>query len=157
MASYSNPPQDNVSSSIADNHRLSAVANVTAQVPQRLAPIQDGPAPTQDTPKPSANKRSSSVGAAFRSMFTRRPQTPETAPTPWTGQFSSIEIAQAIENQNRSHSAESGFLNSFQNPSPLSNSTPGLGQQSLQLRGRPTTLESDKSSPGSILYPQYSR
>ena len=145
MASYFNPTQNEVTSSSVDNHRLSAVANVTASVTQ-------SPAPIQDTSKSSAAKRSSSVGAAFRSMFSRRSQTPETVPTPWTGQLSSIEIAQAIETQNRSHSAESGFLNSPQNPRPLSSPAPGVGQQSQQLRGRPTTLESNTSSPAARFF-----
>ena len=127
MASYN----ANSSSSV-DNHRLSAVASLMTN--------PNDPVPIQDTPKPATAKRSSSVGAAFRSMFSRRSQTPETVPTPWTGQLSSIEIAQAIETQNRSHSAESGFLNSPQNPQPLSSPAPGVGQQSQQLRGRPTTL-----------------
>ena len=145
MASYFNPTQNEVTSSSVDNHRLSAVANVTASVTQ-------SPAPIQDAPKSSAAKRSSSVGAAFRSMFSRRSQTPETVPTPWTGQLSSIEIAQAIETQNRSHSAESGFLNSPQNPQPLSSPAPGVGQQPQQLRGRPTTLESNTSSPAARFF-----
>ena len=145
MASYFNPTPNEVTSSSVDNHRLSAVANVTASVTQ-------SPAPIQDAPKSSAAKRSSSVGAAFRSMFSRRSQTPETVPTPWTGQLSSIEIAQAIETQNRSHSAESGFLNSPQNPQPLSSPAPGVAQQSQQLRGRPTTLESNTSSPAARFF-----
>ena len=144
MASYSTTTNEGTSSSV-DNHRLSAVANVTVSVTQ-------SPAPIQEILKSSAARRPSSVGAAFRSMFSRRSQTPETVPTPWTGQLSSIEIAQAIEAQNRSHSAESGFLNSPQNPQPLSSPAPGVGQQPQQLRGRPTTLESDKFSPATRFF-----
>ena len=135
MASYN----ANSSSSV-DNHRLSAVASLMTN--------PNDPVPIQDTPKPATAKRSSSVGAAFRSMFTKRSDVLETVPIPWTGSFSNIDIAQAIETQNRAHSAESSFPNSPQD------SAPGVGQpqQQQQLRGRPTTLITKSSSPAARFF-----
>ena len=139
MASYDANSSNANSSSSVDNHRLSAVASLMTN--------PNDPVPIQDTPKPATAKRSSSVGAAFRSMFTKRSDVLETVPIPWTGSFSNIDIAQAIETQNRAHSAESSFPNSPQD------SAPGVGQpQQQQLRGRPTTLVTKMSSPAARFF-----
>ena len=132
MASYN----ANSSSSV-DNHRLSAVTSkiMTPNVP----------APIQDTPKPATAKRSSSVGAAFRSMFSRRSDVLETVPTPWTGQLSSIDIAQAIETQNRPHSqrvAPSTHLRTRPQVQDSSNSNYEVAQ-------RPSSLTRPPLRPGS--------
>ena len=140
MASYDANSSNANSSSSVDNHRLSAVASLMTN--------SNDPVPIQDTPKPTTAKRSSSVGSAFRSMFTKRSDL-ETVPIPWTGSFSNIDIAQAIETQNRAHSAGSNFPNSPQD------SAPGVGQpqqQQQQLRGRPTTLITKSSSPAARFF-----
>ena len=91
-------------------------------------------------------KRSTSVGAAFRSMFSRSGEQPETVPSPWTGSVTTADIADAIEKQGRASSANSSFPNS-----PLG---PPVGDNMVQTqeRGRPPTLESNTPSPAARFF-----
>ena len=91
-------------------------------------------------------KRSTSVGAAFRSMFSRSDEQPETAPSPWTGSVTSADIANALEKQTRASSANSSFPNSPLGPPA------GDHMANANKRGRPTTLESNTPSPAARFF-----